>query len=238
MAITRAMLRAGPYACGVLVDIGCGLCPYHKLFTPYIRHYIGVDYPPHQGITARIDGMIHADSLFMPLRDASVDTVLSTQVLEHVPDPTQMLGEARRILRPGGILIMTAPFVWAEHEVPRDFYRYTSYGLRHLLTHVGLRPLVVEPLDGLYAVLGQLWLDELNLGRHTVRGWRRWLLTMANRSINGMATVLDSRFPSPRICLTWLVIAQRVDSDCSTCAFVRRLAPPDSPRQSGDDGTG
>lgn len=166
MSIARAMRAVAPQARGDLVDIGCGLRPYQSLFAPHIGRYIGIDYPPTGSDRTQIDATIYADSTHLPLRDRCADTVLTTQVLEHVPEPLRMLREAHRVLRPGGKLIMTAPFVWGEHETPQDFYRYTSYGLRYLLGRASLRVLDVFPLDGLYAVLGQMYLDELNIAYH------------------------------------------------------------------------
>ena len=62
-------------------------------------------------------------------RDGAFDAVLFTQVLEHVPEPARVLAELHRILRPGGTLYLTAPLVWELHELPHDYYRYTSEGL-------------------------------------------------------------------------------------------------------------
>lgn len=209
MSIARAMRVAAPHARGDLLDIGCGLRPYRSLFAPYIRRYIGMDYPPGDGDGSQIDAAVYGDSQRLPFRDASVDTALSTQVLEHLPEPSVMLREAHRVLRPGGKLLLTAPFVWGEHEVPRDYYRYTSYGLRHLVERAGFRPLRVEPLEGLYTVLGQMYLDELNLGRHEKSRWRQRLIVATNVPVNALCAFLDRRFPSDRLCLTYLVIAER-----------------------------
>jgi len=209
-SIARAMRAVAPQARGDLVDIGCGLRPYQSLFAPHIGRYIGIDYPPAGDDRTQIDATIYADSTHLPLRDRCVDTVLTTQVLEHVPEPLHMLREAHRVLRPGGRLIMTAPFVWGEHETPRDFYRYTSYGLRYLLGRTSLRVLDVSPLDGLYAVLGQMYLDELNIAYHTRSRRARRLVSATNSLVNRACVFLDRRYPSARLCLTHLVVAERV----------------------------
>ncbi len=61
----------------------------------------------------------------IPLEDGSFDTVLMTEVLEHLEEPARGLAEAGRLLRPGGKLILTTPFMWPLHEEPRDFFRYS-----------------------------------------------------------------------------------------------------------------
>jgi SAM-dependent methyltransferase len=77
-------------------------------------------------------------------------------VLEHVPDPAAALAELRRMLRPGGTLWLTVPFVGELHEEPFDFYRYTPYGLRALAERAGLSDVEVEPLTGYFTTLAQL----------------------------------------------------------------------------------
>jgi SAM-dependent methyltransferase len=211
IAIARALAAAAPHARGTLVDVGCGTRPYLPLFSPHITRYIGVNYPPtaaEHPYYAAAD--LYADGSHLPLRDACVQTVLCTQVLEHVPEPGLLLAEVARVLCPGGVVLLTAPQVWGEHEVPRDFYRYTSWGLRHLLVGAGLRPQRVQPLEGLFATLGQMFLDELawkTLGASRIR---RSAIRMATRAINMTCARLDRAFPTTRrLCLTYLVIATK-----------------------------
>ncbi len=213
IGIARAMRAVAPQARGDLVDIGCGLRPYQSLFAPHIERYIGIDYPPTGGDRTQINATIYADSTHLPLRDRCADTVLTTQVLEHVPEPLLMLREVRRVLRPGGKLIMTAPFVWGEHETPRDFYRYTSYGLQYLLGRASFRALDVRSLDGLYAVLGQMYLDELNLTYHARSRRGRRIIRATNSLVNRACVFLDRRYPSARLCLTYLVVAECAAED-------------------------
>lgn len=63
--------------------------------------------------------------------------VICNQVLEHVFNPDLFLQEIFRVLKPGGKLLMTVPFVWDEHEQPWDYARYSSFGLRSLLERNG-----------------------------------------------------------------------------------------------------
>ena len=77
------------------------------------------------------------DGVRFPLPDASFDSVLRTQVLEHVFTPEIFVGELARVLKPEGKLLPTVPFVWDEHEQPYDYARYSSFGLRSLLEKHG-----------------------------------------------------------------------------------------------------
>lgn len=118
------------YASGTLLDVGCGEKPFRNS-ARNVATWIGLDVPNNP--SADVHGC--ADNI--PLGDESVDTVLNTQVLEHVPDPSAALREFHRVLRTGGCLILSAPQYYEMHEVPHDYYRFTEFGLRHLLAQAG-----------------------------------------------------------------------------------------------------
>jgi SAM-dependent methyltransferase len=136
-----------------IADVGAGDAPYRELFTRF--DYVTIDWEQsvHEDAKA-VDIVARADSI--PEPDASFDAVLLTQVLEHVPDPAAVLAELRRILRPGGALYLTAPLVWELHELPHDYYRYTSEGLRHLLDRTDFDEILIEPRNDCFTTLAQL----------------------------------------------------------------------------------
>ncbi|MDD2663763.1 MAG: class I SAM-dependent methyltransferase [Dechloromonas sp.] len=135
-ALWRAMNEAAPQARGRLLDLGCGSKPYRELF-PQVNEYLGLELDtPENRQTKQAD--LYYDGGRFPLADTSVDAVLCNQVLEHVFWPEAFLAEMMRVLRPGGILILTVPFLWPEHEQPHDCLRYTSFGLRDRLEQTGL----------------------------------------------------------------------------------------------------
>jgi SAM-dependent methyltransferase len=67
-----------------------------------------------------------------PLRDGCFDLILSTEMLEHCPEPARVADESHRLLRKGGVLVLTTPFVYIVHGWPEDYYRFTASGLKHL----------------------------------------------------------------------------------------------------------
>jgi SAM-dependent methyltransferase len=162
-AITAAAAR---HARGRLVDIGCGEKPYAGTFAPYVDEHVGVDHPESPHALTSVD--VLAGAYEIPLGDESFDTALMSEVLEHLEAPGRALAEAHRLLRPGGTLIITAPFMWVLHEEPRDFFRYSPYALRHLLARAGFTGVDVRPLSGQWstlAILGGYALQTTRLGR-------------------------------------------------------------------------
>lgn len=115
---------------GTLLDIGCGSAPYRALFD--VEYYWGVDIIKFGDcINVRCD--VSYDGQKLPFRDSSVDFAVMSEVLEHVFEPHHLLSEIYRVLKPNGMLLVTVPFVWDEHEQPYDFGRYTSYGIKYIL---------------------------------------------------------------------------------------------------------
>ncbi len=134
-ALRRELGGLAPRVTGELLDVGCGRKPYRDLF-PGVTRYVGIDFD-----TPVTRGLGCADLLYdgrrFPLGDATFDAVLCSQVLEHVFTPEEFVRELHRVLRPGGLLLLTVPFVWDEHEQPHDYARYSSFGLADLLHRAG-----------------------------------------------------------------------------------------------------
>ncbi|NOZ50233.1 MAG: methyltransferase domain-containing protein [Chloroflexi bacterium] len=133
-AIARVLRGADPdHPDHVVVNLGAGLervfqqnlAPYHSL----IRFGL-----PHSG---HVD--VIADAQQLPFRDASIDLMLSSSVLEHVENPEQAVAEMARVLRPGGRVYSEIPFLRAYHMAPHDYQRYTISGIAVLFGRHGLR---------------------------------------------------------------------------------------------------
>lgn len=131
-AVARWLQRQRGDVSGVLLDLGAGNQPFRAWYSPLADRVIAVDIAPAPGL----DALSTASK--MPFRDATFDTVLCTEVLEHVEDAEGAVGEIARVLRPGGRLLMTVPFLYPTHEAPYDFWRTTHHGLRSVLERHGL----------------------------------------------------------------------------------------------------
>ncbi|HEY3235718.1 MAG TPA: class I SAM-dependent methyltransferase [Polyangiaceae bacterium] len=90
----------------------------------------------------------------LPFPDASFDTVLCVQVLEHTPRPADLVMELARVLKNDGVLILSAPFSFRLHEEPHDYFRFSPHGLRELCARAGLEIVHIEPMGGLWTLLG------------------------------------------------------------------------------------
>lgn len=174
--------RASVHARGRLLDIGCGNKPYKQLFAKRVSVHIGCD--AVQSSDRRVDVRCLATAL--PFKDASYDTVLLTQVIEHVADHQTLLAEAHRVLRAGGILIVSGPLYWPLHEEPFDYFRFTEHGFRFLLERAGFFVDETMRNGGKWALCGQVLI-------HTVQG--TWLnQPFVVRAINWVFANLDDHY--------------------------------------------
>lgn len=188
---------AYPVAYGVLFDYGCGGQPYRSLFEERVERYIGGD------VEKRDDVDIHLEpNKPVPLPDSSVDIVLSNQVLEHVAEPSFYLMECKRLLKDGGMLILTAPMQWRLHETPNDYYRYTKHGLQYKLGKAGLEVVEMQCCGGAFAMAGQAIMNSLY-------GQRRMRRPLFRRLFNRLFLWLDKRYADDGDTLNWNCLARK-----------------------------
>jgi len=206
-ALQRDLADAGATLTGRLLDLGCGNSPYRALL-PHITAYVPYDRDP-AGSRAQVVGVAGT----LPFASASFDSVLCTQVLEHVPEPGPVLDEIARVLRPGGRVVLSAPQAWRLHEEPHDYYRYTRYGLAHLFGRAGLRVLECRPQGGAWLLVGQIVNNWLWRPRFR-RGSPGWALSRAvsvagSLLVNSLVPLLDRVFSDPADTYNYVVTAER-----------------------------
>jgi ubiquinone/menaquinone biosynthesis C-methylase UbiE len=111
---------------GKVVDIGCGQSPYKHLLDSQKTQYYGLDI---EEAARKFDyensKIIHFDGKNFPLSDNSMDGFICTEVLEHTQEPEKLIAEIYRVLKIGGIGIVTVPWSARYHYIPYDYYRFT-----------------------------------------------------------------------------------------------------------------
>lgn len=199
---------------GVLLDVGCGTKPFEKLFRPYVERYIGLEYSPESGYRGNMADFC-GDAGSLPLADASVDSILCTEVMEHVPHPENTIAEFSRALRPGGVIIATAPFVYPVHDA-YDFFRFSPDGLKVIMERYGLKIEEIKPLSGtavtIAAMFNLYWYDVGFL-------WTKWmypfglvlrpLLWLLCFIVNLLGRLFEIVLPSQHLSFNHLTIARK-----------------------------
>ncbi len=161
-SIIGALKRFLPQCKGVLLDVGCGEMPYRSLILPRVKEYIGLDIE-NALYQTNVKPDLFWDGRLIPLDDDSVDCAIATELFEHLPDIEAVLKEIRRVLKHGGSLFFTIPFLWPLHDMPNDEYRYTPFSLQRHLSNAGFDDIQIRALGGWDASLAQmigLWLNR------------------------------------------------------------------------------
>jgi len=136
------------------MDFGCGSKPYKSLFKT--TEYIGVDYENegHSHENEQID--VFYDGKTLPFESEYFDSVLCSEVIEHVFELKGTLKEINRVMKPGAHILITCPFVWNEHEMPYDFARYTRFALEDILEKSGFKMIHFEKSGNFITTITQL----------------------------------------------------------------------------------
>jgi len=198
------------YAKGKLIDIGCGIKPYKQLAAPHIDEHVGLDY----------EGSLHTDeerdligtAYEIPSKDEEFDTVLCTYVLEHLEEPRSAVAEAGRILKKGGYAIYTVPLYWHLHEEPRDFYRYTKYGLKYLFESENFEVIETIAVSGFIANFAQslayyLWQFRYPKGGRINPFY--WINQFSIYSVQWLGYKLNKFDKSERFTIEYLLVAKK-----------------------------
>ena len=134
-----------------VLDAGAGECRFRGLLKDV--RYVAVDtaWGDINWDYSKIDVAGSVDSL--PFKTNVFDIVICNQVLEHVQEPQVVINELFRTLKPGGSICLTTPQGWGVHQAPHDYFRFTNYGLTHLLTKAGFQEIIIKPACGYYSYL-------------------------------------------------------------------------------------
>ncbi|MFH0854426.1 MAG: class I SAM-dependent methyltransferase [bacterium] len=132
---------------GKLLDLGCGRCKYKQLVLQNADSYTGCDYYDHKNMDIKCS----ADNT--PFEDDSFDTIICFQVLEHVLDPQKVIEESFRILKKGGYMLLSTPWMHPYHGEPDDYYRFSKDALSYLLKKSGYEILEIVTTGGRWRVI-------------------------------------------------------------------------------------
>jgi ubiquinone/menaquinone biosynthesis C-methylase UbiE len=151
------------FAHGKLLDLGCGKAPLYGTYARYVNDVVLADWKKSPYTDVHVD--VRCDiAKRLPFQDNSFDTIILSDVLEHIPEPRYSMREVMRVLRPGGNVLINVPFIHRLHQAPHDYNRYTEFMLRLLAEEAGLSVVKLEALGGGYAVLidliSRLWRDH------------------------------------------------------------------------------
>ena len=197
---------AALYLKGRLIDIGCGPKPYESLLAPFVTDHVGVDHRDSLHDLSRTE--LLGDAYAVPSPDESFDSALCTAVLEHLEEPELALRECYRILKRGGCALYSVPFIWHLHEEPRDFFRYSKFGLEYLFHKVGFEILELKPLSGFWVTFGQLFVYYLySLNRGPLRWFR--LVDLVGLGIQAFAFGLSKLDRSEQWTWMYMVVARK-----------------------------
>lgn len=214
----QAISKASPKVVGDVLDFGCGSKPYESLFSK-ATSYIGVDIEVsgHNHQNSKID--FFYDGSTLPFPEQRFDAIVCFEVLEHVFNIDAVLAEMSRVLKPGGKLLVSVPFAWDEHEIPFDFARYTSFGLRHVLERNGFG--VLESIKTTSYVLAVCQMFIAYLQQHV----------LPKGPVAGRLSQLAVVFPMTVVALILGAVLPKRDTYFSNCVVLAEKLEALSPRE-------
>jgi len=165
---------------GHVLDCGCGPVPYHQLYAPRITASTCIDWSQDPHVLDLLDKVVDINGP-LPYANGSFDTVLCTDVIAHVKRPWELIDEFSRVLKPGGRMVITTPFIYWLAQYPYEYFHPARFGLEDMSKTAGLEVIHLEPYGGQADVL----LDTLNKMMDTGFRNRLFLLLLKMPGLKG-----------------------------------------------------
>jgi SAM-dependent methyltransferase len=160
------------YVHGDLLDVGCGKVPLYGAYRPHVESITCIDWSESLHGDSFLDEQVDLSGP-LPFADGSFDTIVLSDVLEHLWSPRDLMAEIRRVIRPGGVVLMNVPFMYWIHERPHDYFRYTRYALERMAEESGLDVKELSAIGGGLDVVvdtfGKLLRSAGSIGRGIAR---------------------------------------------------------------------
>jgi len=167
--LRRQIKKFSHYIKGVVLDVGAGGFKRYDDLLKFDK-YITLDINPEN----KPDILASADNI--SLEDGSVDSIICTGVLGDIENFFVAIQEFYRVLRPGGVILMTEYLICELHDEPYDFWRFTNFSLEKIFQKNNFKIIIIDERGGFFSTLLQLQLryliDRFNLYSHW---WTKFL---------------------------------------------------------------
>lgn len=148
------------HAHGKLLDLGCGKSPLYIAYKDLVTETVCADWPsslhenPHLDLFCDLTGKL-------PFESGTFDSIILSDVLEHIPNPDQLCLELARILAPSGKVFINVPFFYWLHERPHDYYRYTEFALKRFIENSDMDLVHFQAIGGSVEVMADMLAKHL-----------------------------------------------------------------------------
>ena len=157
----------------LVLDAGAGECQYAPFFKR--QRYVSLDNAvgDEDWDYSKLDFIADLESI--PFQSAAFDAVISVVVLEHTREPKSVVVEMGRVTRKSGRLFLVVPAQWEVHQAPNDFFRFTRYGVEHMMNAAGFRVERIQPVGGFGWLMSRRSINTLSF----FQGGARWIIFVA-----------------------------------------------------------
>lgn len=204
--LRKQIKKYAHFISGVVLDAGSGDGERYKSFFNFDKYItLDINFSHSADIVGSVENI--------PAESGSFDSVISTQVLEHIKNPQKAVEEFYRVLKPGGHCLVTVPQMNELHEEPNDYFRFTKFGLEEIFGQAGFKIIFIDQRGGFWSADMQIRIRYvIDLFRLNKIHLLRWIF-QPFILINGMLAILldfvDKSRASQKHAIGWLVIAQK-----------------------------
>lgn len=192
------------YTKGKLLDLGAGMVPFYGIYRDKVSESVCIDWANSLHSNPHLDIVADLNQPF-PIPDATFDSILCSDVMEHISDPFAFMRETARVLKPGGDLLLMVPFFYWLHETPHDYFRYTEFALRKMCADNQLEVIELKAYGGYLEVL----FDLLNKGLGKSKTLSRLFVPIAKWISRRKISQKIHRKTSARFPLGYVVVARK-----------------------------